>query len=283
MIENIVLSNPTELERLKNAISKAGAGKFHVLADFDRTLTTAFVNGESIPSIISILRDENYLTPDYPQKAKDFYNKYHPIEIDPNISIEEKKKVMEEWWITHFDLLIKSGLNKKDLEKVVDSGRIKLREGFSDFIDLLKKHNIPLVIMSSSGLGGDAISMYLEKEEKLYDNIFIISNSYNWDENGNAISVRQPIIHALNKYETAVQDFPVFKVIKDKKSVLLLGDNLDDIGMIEGFEYDNLIKIGFLNENIEENLEHYKRNFDVVILNDSSMDYINNLLTEVIK
>lgn len=283
MIENVIISNPEKLEKLKKKFFEDGAGKLHILADFDRTLTTAFVDGESVPSLISILRDGSYLTPDYAQKAHELYNKYHPIEINPKIPPKEKKKAMHEWWTTHFDLLIKSGLNKKDLESVVESRKIRFREGFKEFVDFLHKQDTPLIIMSSSGLGGDVISMNLEKEKRLYDNIHIISNSYEWDENGNAAGVKEPVIHVMNKDETAIRDFPVFGVIKDRKNVLLLGDNLGDIGMIKGFDYDNLIKIGFLNEKVEENLEEYKRNYDVIILNDSSMDYVNGLLREIIK
>lgn len=284
MKENIVISNPEKLEKSKKAISKSGAEKLHVIADFDRTLTYAFVSGQKVPSIISILyRNGEYLGDDYAKEAQALFDKYHPIEIDLKIPIEEKKKVMKEWWITHFNLLIKLGLSKKHLEKVVESRKMRFRDGFGEFIDFLRTHNIPLVIMSSGGLGGDAISMCLEKEEKLYDNIHIISNSYEWDEAGYAIAVKQPIIHVMNKDETAIQDFPVFDEIKDRKNVLLLGDSLGDVGMIKGFDYDNLIKIGFLNENVEENLEHYKRNYDVIILNDSSMNFINGLLKEMIK
>jgi 5'-nucleotidase len=281
MLENIVISNPEKLEESKKLISEAGVNKLHIVTDFDRTLTTAFVDGKSIPSLISVLRDGNYLTPDYAPKANRLYAKYHPIEIDPKIPFEEKKKAMYEWWATHFDLLIKSGLNKRDLKRVVESQKVKLRDGFGDFIVFLKTHNIPLVIISSSGLGGDTISMYLEKEGKLYNNVHIISNSYEWDENDNAIAIRQPIIHMLNKDKTVIQNLPVFNVIKNRKNILLLGDSLDDIGMIKGFDYNNLIKIGFLNENIEENLEHYKYNFDIVILNGYTMDYINVLLREL--
>ncbi len=283
MAENITIPNPEELEKIKKAISEDGAERLHILTDFDRTLTTAFVNGKSTPSLISILRDGNYLTPDYAQKASELYAKYYPIEIDPKISLEEKKEVMQEWWTTHFDLLVKSGLNKKDLKKAVESGKVRFREGFADFINFLRAHNIPLVIISSSGLGGDAISLYLEKEGKLYDNVHIISNSLEWDEAGNLIAIKQPIIHTLNKDETLIQNFPVFGAIKDRKNVLLLGDSLDDIGMIQGFDYENLIKIGFLNEKIEENLEYYKRNYDVIILGDSSLGYINGLLREMIR
>jgi hypothetical protein len=50
---------------------------------------------------------------------------------------------------------------------------------------------------------------------------------------------------------------------------------------VEGFEYDHLIKIGFLNDKVEENLEHYKKAFDVVLTGDASMAYVNELLNEV--
>ena len=282
MAKNIVIPNPERLEKLKKAISKDGVKKLHVLSDFDRTLTRAFADGKSVPSLISILREENYLTPDYPQKAKELYAKYHPIEINPNISLEEKKKAMREWWTAHFDLLIKSGLNKRDLRKVVESERIKLREGCREFLDFLQKHNIPLVIMSSSGLGKEAIAMYLEKKRRLYKNIYIISNSYEWDGAGNAIAVKQPIIHGMNKDMTIIRSFPVFEIIKERKNVLLMGDNLADVEIVKGFNYDNLLKIGFLNEKVKENLEQYENKYDFLILNDSSMKPINNLLREIV-
>lgn len=283
MAENIVIPKPEELEKLKKSISQGGSEKLHVLADFDRTLTTAFVDGKSTPSIISILRNGDYLTSDYAAKARALYDQYHPIEINPKISLEEKKKAMREWWTTHFELLIKSGLNKKDLEKVIKSDQVRLREGAAEFIDFLNAKNIPLVIMSSSGLGGDVIEMFLKRKNKLHDNVHIVSNSYEWDENGSAIFVKEPIIHGMNKDETAIKNFPVFDVIKDRKNVILLGDSLGDVGMIEGFNYANLIKIGFLNENIKENLDQYKKNYDVLILNDSPMGYVNELLKEIIK
>jgi len=283
MPENIIIPRPKELEKFKKSISKGGAERLHILSDFDKTLTKALVNGKSIPSLISILRNGDYLTPDYALKAQELYDKYHPIEVDPKISLGEKKKAMQEWWMIHFDLLIKSRLNKKDLEKVIESKEIQLKDGFGEFINFLREKNIPLVIMSSSGIGGDAIPMYLKKQGKLYDNVHIISNSYEWDKEGYAIAVKQPIIHVMNKDETVIQDFPVFDIIKERKNVLLLGDSLDSVRMVKGFDYDNLIKVGFLKEKIEENLEHYKRDFDIIILNDSSMDYINRLLREIIK
>jgi len=284
MLENVVIPRPSDLEKLKEEFKKGGAKKLHILSDFERTLTYAFVGGERVPSLISVLRSSSeYLGDDYVQKAQALSEKYHPIEIDSKIPAKEKKKAMEEWWLSHFDLLIKTGLNKKHLKMVAESGKMKLREGIGDLFDLLKKHEIPLVIMSASGLGGDVISMFLEKEDKLSSNIYIISNSFLWDEQGNAIGVKKPIINSLNKDETVVRDFPlIYEKVKGRRNVLLLGDNLEDVEMIKGFDYDNLIKIGFLNEAVNENLEPYKKTYDILILNDSSVEYIQTLLKEML-
>ena len=282
MEKNIIISDPEEFEKTKKEISKQGGKKLHVLADFDRTLTYSFVKGEEVPSMISILRKENYLTEDYSEKAHALFDKYHPIEINPEIPLEEKKKAMIEWWKSHFDLLIKCKLNKKDLEKAVKSEKIKLRDGASEFFDMLHDNKIPLVILSSSGLGGDAISMYLKNKGELYDNIHVISNSYIWDNDGYAKGVKEPIIHSMNKAEISIKNYPAYKKIKNRKNVLLLGDNIEDLGMIEGFDYDNLIKIAFLNKNTEKNLELYKKNYDIIVLNDSDMAFVNKLLRELI-
>lgn len=83
--KNMVISDKKEVEKIRYRIAKEGASKFHVLADFDRTLTKNFVNGREIPSVISILRNGNYLTEDYAQKAHALFNKYHPIEINNKI------------------------------------------------------------------------------------------------------------------------------------------------------------------------------------------------------
>ena len=229
------------------------------------------------------MRDGNYLMPDYSNEANALFDKYHRIEIDPNISIAEKKKAMNEWWRKHFELLIRSKLNKKDIEEIVQSNKIKLRKGALEFFEFLYLHKIPLVIISSSGLGRDAIISYLQNKGVLYENITVISNSFIWDENGNAVEVNEPIIHCMNKDETLIQKFPVFNSLKNRKNVVLLGDSLGDVGMINGFDYNHLIKIGFLNEQVKEQLEQYKNNYDVVILNDSSMDYVNELLKSIIK
>lgn len=278
----VIIADEKELDEKIKKISEGGAENLHIVSDFDRTLTTAFVNGRNTPSLISILRDGNYLGSDYAEKAHVLFNKYHKIEIDLKIPLEQKKKAMLEWWEKHFDLLIKSGLNKKDVENAMKSGKIKLRDGCLAFLDFLYANKIPLLIISSNGLGGDAIKLYLEEKNKMYENIHVISNTYEWDKKGNATRVKKPLIHTLNKEETAIKNYPVFEFIKNRKNVLLLGDSTGDVGMVGSFDYKNLIKIGFLNEDIENSLPEYKKKFDIIITEDGSMNYVNNLLKELI-
>ena len=280
-MKNIIISNQN-LEKIKKEIKKEGKNKIHVLADFDRTLTKTFVNKKKIPSIISILRDGPYISKEYAKSANSLFEIYHPIEMNPLLNPEEKKDKMSEWWSKHFDLLIESGLNKKHIQDILESNEIQFREGALEFLDLLHNYNIPLLIISSSGLG-DAIPLLLEKYNRLYDNIHIITNLYEWDKNGKALSVKKPIIHVSNKDEESLRNLPVFKLIKDRKNVILLGDSLDDVKMVHGFDYKNLIKIGFLNEETEKNLDNYKKTFDIIILNDSDMIYVNDLMKEIVK
>ena len=280
----VIYSDKESFEKKLKAMKEGGAERLHVLSDFDRTLTTAFVDGESRPSLISVLRDGHYLTSEYAAKAHELFNKYHPIEVNPDISIEEKKKAMKEWWETHFELLLRSGLNKIDLEAVINSEKIKLRDGVGEFLELLHKIGIPLVILSSTGLGGDAIFSYLEHAGRLYKNTHVIANFFKWDREGRAVDYSRPVIHGMNKDETAISGFPkTYKAVVERKNVLLLGDSLGDLGMIEGFNFDNLIKIGFLNEDEEKLMQVYKEAYDVIITGDGNFEEVNRILKEIIR
>ena len=282
-MKNIVIPDQEKLDKIRAAITAGGAANLHILADFDRTLTKAFVDSEEVPSVISVLRDGSYLTPDYAAKAQALFNKYHPIEIDPKVSPEDKKKAMEEWWRTHFDLLIRSGLNKRDLEKILTSAKVQFREGTSGMLQYLHQQGIPVVILSSSGLGEEIISMYLEKEDCLFDNIHIVGNAFEWDEAGNVTGVKEPIIHVANKDETVLDGRPFYPQIQHRKNIILLGDNIEDNGMVAGFDYENLLRVGFLNKNVEENLPQYEKNFDVVITNDGEMTFVNQLVHQFVE
>ncbi len=279
---NIIIPNPTRLAEIKAGFKASGAAKIHILADFDRTVTRSFVNGKRLSSLISVLRDEGYLTPDYPLKAQALSDKYGPLEIDLRLSPEERKKAMAAWWREHFNLLIESGLTKKEIAQVIKDSGVVLRPGAAEFFALLKQNDIPLVFLSATGLGKECIDRFMAQNNLLYPNIDIISNEFIWDKSGRMIGVKEPIIHIANKDETLIKDFPCYPKVKDRPNVIIVGDSVDDIAMVEGFNYQNLVKFGFLNEKIEENLPYYQEAYDVIILNDGPFDYLNEFLAEVV-
>jgi len=268
----------------KNTIEKIKADwldNLHILADFDNTITKAFSETwEKVASLVHLLRStEKELWDDAAQEDTILFKKYHPIEIDPNIDIEEKKEKMTEWWKASFWVFMKYWLNKDILRKIAKSKHIEIRKWILEFLNFLHLNNIPLIIVSASWIWKKSISYFLEERWLLTNNIKIISNDFNWDKNGKALSYKEPIIHSFNKWETVLEEFPeVYNLIKERKNVILLWDSLWDPAMIEGFNYKNLLKIWFLNEKEEEYLSEYKEIYDVILTWDNSWEFLNTIL-----
>jgi len=278
---NLLFSNRDDFEEKLKAIKKAGQDKLHILADFDKTLTyPTTIDGKPLPSVISILRDFNYLSEEYSESAKALFERYHLIEKDTSIPIEERRKAMNEWWTTHFELLIRSGLNKSHLERIVDEGIIRLREGTRELFGYLHKRNIPLVILSSSGVG-NTIPMILQREGILYDNVYVVTNLFDFDEEGRATKVSEPIIHSMGKSETSLEDHPAYDAIKDRPNVVLLGDSLSDIEMTGDRQTDTVLKIALLNEADEETVKRYREAYDVLLTDDLDINFVKDLLTQI--
>lgn len=273
----------------KEKISKivlAGKKSLYVLADFDKTLTYARTNGEETPSLISVLYNRWYLSKDYSDNAKHLAEIYRPIESDYAIPLEKRREQMLERWTKHRELLIESGLSRKHIQKVVDSWIIKLRDWSHDLFETLHSAGVPLVILSASWLGKDAISMYLEKQQLLSDKVYIISNGFERDDQDRAIGYQEPIITSLNKDETIISqdNFPsIYEDIVNRKNVMLLGDQVEDIGMASGHDHELLLTIGFLNNPTQEKIGYYKEYFDIVLLWDVNMEEIIKITKHIVQ
>lgn len=276
-MKEIHIENKEKLKNKIKAIKKGGLKELHVISDFDRTLTKAFVNGKS-PTFYEFIRAGNYLPDDYVKKSYALYDKYRPIEV-ADIPLEKKKEKMEEWWSKHYDLLIEKGLNMEIIKDIIKKDKLQLREGARQFLDKLNEKEVPILILSS-GIG-NIIKEYLKSKGYLTSNVHIISNFFEFDKDGKAVTYTRPLVHSYNKTEVQVKNHPYKKEILERKNALLLGDSLGDLGMIEGIEHDCVLKVGFLNKDTENKLEKYALGYDVVILNDGSMEYVNELMEKI--
>ncbi|MEF8847201.1 MAG: hypothetical protein V5A57_02140 [Candidatus Paceibacterota bacterium] len=255
-------------------------GEYHILSDFDRTLTYGTdEDGSKRPSLISVLRNGDYLDEDYAERAHGLFDKFHPIEEDPEVSTKRKKEAMQEWWSTHNQLLIEKGLSKQDLKDITEEGGVRFRKGVPEFLQFLHENNIPLVIISAGG-AGEAIPMFFEEKDLNYPNIHFVVNRFEWNEEGKATNHKGPIIHSLNKDETVLEEYPeIYDKIKKRRKVILFGDKVEDIDMIKGFDYNRLLTVGFLCYRIEERKEGFKKKFDLVLEgDDEDFTFINEKL-----
>jgi len=293
-MQNIIYSNPKNLEKTLENMKKDWLENLHILADFDNTLTKAFVNNKKTPSLVAAIRWKDWLLwEECSREDTKLFEKYYPIEVDPNISLEEKSKYMYEWWEKSFNLFIKYWLSKDILEKIWKTNLIEFRGWVREFFEFTFKNNIPVIIISASWLWVESIEILLKNHNLNYWNIKIISNNYIWDNSWKAIWYKKPIIHSFNKWETVLKEFPeIFGKIQNRKNVILLWDSLWDHHMVDWFDYINLIKIWFLNEishlispkgEEQENkiLEEYKKKYDIVITWDWDFGEVNRILWEI--
>jgi 5'-nucleotidase len=54
-----------------------------------------------------------------------------------------------------------------------------------------------------------------------------------------------------------------------------------DHHMVDGFDYENLIKIWFLNDKVDELLDEYKKRYDIVIVNDGGFCVVNEIIGNI--
>ncbi|RHN81247.1 putative phosphoric monoester hydrolase [Medicago truncatula] len=275
-----LVGDPVLLHNKLAAIRSAGPQKLQVIADFDATLTKFWVNGTRGQSSHGLLQQDN---PEYDAKRQQLYEHYHPLEFSPTIGLEEKRKLMEEWWGKTHGLLIEGGLTYESIKQSVANANIAFREGVSELFEFLEERDIPVLIFSA-GLADIIEEVLRQKLRRSFKNVKIVSNRMVFN-NGQLVSFKGKLIHSLNKNEHALDmAAPVHErfgdidgptddndLLKKRTNVLLLGDHTGDLGMSDGLNYDTRISVGFLNHNVENSLSCYREAFDVVLMNDAPM------------
>ena len=260
------------IENKIDPIKNAEASSKTIILDFDRTLIYGKVNGVEIPSITSILRNENHLDEDYAKRAHALFDHYNAIEKDANVGGAEKSKKMHEWWSTHYALKIEKKLNIGHIQQAVKSQLLIFRPGVKEMLKLAYDKNIQVIILSANGLGYDSIKLLLERDGIMHTNIEIISNQMVWDDNGVMTGYLEPIIHSGNKYNFISNE-------QIKKNIIIIGDGLHDALIVKDSptyiaeeNRKNILRIGIY-ENTktgpsDSNLEKYKQAFDIVMANE---------------
>ena len=253
---------------IKNRIPISNLDDLYVVADFDRTIT----NGNSHTSW-SILSKSNLVPKSYITDRQILYDFYRPIEISDTVDYSYKLKMMKEWFQKHIELFVKYKLSQDIFEEAATNLRVmEFRPFAKEFIGFLHENKIPLIIISA-GIG-NFIDSFLEHNNCYFDNIYVSSNKIIF-ENGIAVGVGENIIHSFNKNEVSLPN-NILNKIKNRNNVILLGDQVSDLNMVNKANHNSVISVGFLVE--DSSLDTLTSNFDIVCENSDNYNDVKSLL-----
>ncbi|XP_061199202.1 7-methylguanosine phosphate-specific 5'-nucleotidase [Neopsephotus bourkii] len=275
------IRHPERAAGIIRSLKEQGASRLQVISDFDMTLSRFGCNGRRCPTSHNILNDSRVISEDGRKKLKDLLHYYYPIEIDPNRTMEEKGPLMVEWWSRVHELLTQQNIRKGDIAQIVRESGVMLRDGFKELFDQLHKYSVPLLIFSAGV--GDVLEEILRQASVFHANISVVSNYMDFDGDGVLRRFKGPLIHTYNKNNSVLQGTEYFQQLSTRTSIILLGDSLGDLTMADGVpSVENILKIGFLNDKVEERRGKYLDAYDIVLERDETLDVANGILRYIL-
>lgn len=247
---------------------------FAVLMDFDKTIST--IDSEDSWTVI---QNPSFVSPKIKMESTKLLEKYYPIEMDYHLSLDEKSSYMYRWYTEVLNLYYKYGLTYDKLISCVQYGKIVFRNGVKELFFDFYKNKIPVVILSA-GIG-NVIALFLELNHCLYDNIHIVSNFLSFKDNA-LLPIHHNIIHTCNKTLSLLPDILQNQVCK-KDAILLFGDYIEDIKMVPKDFLNKTLSFGFLEKNVDANLDLYRNSFDVVLTDNASFYDIRDMINKLIE
>eukprot|EP01134_Creolimax_fragrantissima_P001448 CFRG1448T1 len=281
----VLIKDPEKVARVLAEFQKGSHDDLQIVTDFDQTLTAYYMpDGTRVSSSHGLIEKSKGLVPELAAKLNELFNTYYPIEVSHSFSYEDKLAHMEYWWKKTNDAFIEMKFNKKLIPSIVAGGSSRFRGGFDEFMKKTKEMDIPVCILSAgvADIIRGVLEAHLNGLEE-YPNLHIIANLMKFDEEGYAIDWEGEIIHVLNKKEVTIAGTDFGQQALKRHNLILMGDSLGDTQMSEGIEHANIVKIGYLNTNVEPRKQQFMDAFDIVILQDGDMEvanYIVDLATE---
>ncbi|KAI9539603.1 5'-nucleotidase, cytosolic III [Dissostichus eleginoides] len=274
---SVCMRDPQRVEEILQSMVKAGSNTVQVISDFDMTLTRFAYKGKRCPTCHNILDNSNLISNECREELKVLLDTYYPIEIDSARSIAEKLPLMVEWWTKAHKILVQQKIRKDLLATAVRDSDAMLREGYQLLFDHLHEHSIPLLIFSA-GIG-DILEEVIRQAGVFHSNVKVFSNYMDFDESGLLKAFKGELIHIYNKREGALLNTGHFQELRTRPNVLLLGDSLGDLTMADGVQdMENILKIGFLNDKVEERKQSYLDLYDIVLVQDETLEVPNAIM-----
>ena len=244
--------------------------KIAVALDFDKTITTKYSANSW-----SVLESEEGFCKEVHQEAMDYWNYYAPIEVNYDMPLEQRMEKVIEWYRKNMDLFYDYNLTEDILYKCIDIAKLEFRPGLKEMFKWCYEKGI-IVVIVSAGIKNVIVEL-LNRENCYYDNIHILSNNLVF-ENGKMQKFNSDLIHTYNKNMDGLSEDSK-KIIEKVDNIILFGDLIEDIGIVDDKDLYRTLTIGFLEANVRENLDNYQANFDIVLTDeDASFDKAREII-----
>ncbi|KAM5274059.1 cytosolic 5'-nucleotidase 3A isoform 2-T2 [Ctenodactylus gundi] len=252
-----------------------------IITDFDMTLSRFSYKGKRCPTCHNVIDNCKLVTDDCRRKLLQLKERHYAIEVDPELSVEEKLPYMVEWYTKSHGLLVEQGIPKAKLKEIVAESDVMLKEGYENFFGQLQQHEVPMFIFSA-GIG-DVLEEVIRQAGVYHSNVKVVSNFMDFDENGLLKGFKGELIHVFNKHDGALRNTDYFQQVKANSNIILLGDSQGDLHMADGVaNVEHILKIGYLNDRVDELLEKYMDSYDIVLVKDESLDVANSILQKIL-
>ncbi|VDN06919.1 unnamed protein product [Thelazia callipaeda] len=268
-----------DLERKINHFASGKLENFLVVADFDYTLTsTKTANGHRSDITYDVfVKGAIKKSKCFEHPFENLNKKYAPIEANLSLSNEVRSSAMKKWWHESNDLIISAKFKQNEILDLVKESTMRLRYNMALYLNDLEQLKIPLIIFSA-GITNVIEASLLYELGKIPENVQIVSNTIKFTLEGVGYKFSEPTINSCSKNGTMLQkSLETLKDLSIKNRIMLLGDSLEDLHMLDGCSIldandSSILKIGFLNDNIETLMDKFVENFDLIIMQDETMD-----------
>ncbi|XP_012279752.1 7-methylguanosine phosphate-specific 5'-nucleotidase [Orussus abietinus] len=280
-LPHVYMKDEAQVLRTINRMIEAGSDKLQVITDFDLTCTKQHVNGKPVLTSFGIFGKCTQLPVTYAVESKKLYKKYRPIEIDPELSVNNKTEAMNEWMVAAEKLLCGFEFDSKELAEVAKKYGTALRDGTKDLFEKLFEAKVPILVFSA-GLG-DVVEAVLKDQDVLFKNVKVISNFLKYDGRKLNGFQQDRFIHVFNKNEHAING-EYFQILEGRGNVLLMGDSIGDANMADGVkDLEAILRIGFLYDHAEASLPAYMEAFDIVLVDDQTMNVSRDITKKILE
>lgn len=279
----ILISDKENFVNKLQKMHKDGLEHFKMIADFDQTLTRKHAEDTLAHDTFDIFTASDLVSQECKdrinQSAEDYANKV------PQMSEDEKIQHLQSNIGECLQLIADQNLSFDDIKQIAEDSLMYFRDGIDGLLKVNQEYHFPFII-TSAGVGDvikAAFEISLANQGIEKDNIqpfWIISNMGEYKDD-KLVSFQGNVVHPANKEQfvttkETMEDEKNYEKGKPlRHNILLMGDVVDDLRMIENVEHDTVLKIGFfnysLNDGKQELLEDFKANFDVIISGDGDL------------